>query len=138
VVDGRRLAGILRRVTDDVAALRGYGGQPRDQLRSNPAALGHVKYLFITAIEGCIDAAHHVLASEGWAMPDSNAEAMRALAKHGLLTEPQGEAMARAVGFRNILVHGYRVVDEAIVLDSLDRLQIFDAFAAALAGLIQP
>jgi uncharacterized protein YutE (UPF0331/DUF86 family) len=64
-----------------------------------------VKYLFITAIEGCVDAAHHVAASEGWAAPATNADVMRTLAQHAILEGPLGDAMARAVVFRNILVH---------------------------------
>ena len=93
-------------------------------------------FFFITAVEGCIDAAHHVAASAGWAAPDSNAAAMRGLAAHGVLDAALGEAMARAVAFRNILVHGYRQVDDGVVVDSLTRLRDFDAFVGAVAKLI--
>lgn len=136
MVDGRRLADILRRVAEDVSALREYAQRETTALRRDSAALGHVKYLFITAVEGCLDAAHHVTASEGWAAPSSNADAMRVLARHGVVDAEQGEAMARAVVFRNILVHRYRRVDDGIVADNLQRLGVFDAFVAALARLI--
>lgn len=136
MVDARRLAGILRRVAEDVGTLKGYAGRDAQAVRNDVASLGHVKYLFVTAVEGCVDAAHHVIASEGWAAPSSNAEAMRLLANHAVVEPRLGEAMARAVVFRNILVHRYRQVDDAVVVANLAHLHDFDAFVAALARLI--
>lgn len=41
----------------------------RGHVRAEPARLGHVEYLFVTLLEGCIDAAQHVCASEGYGPP---------------------------------------------------------------------
>lgn len=100
--------------------------------------MGHVKYLFVTAIEGCIDAAHHVCASEGWGPPDSNADAMVVLAAHGVLDEGLGTAMARAARFGNLLVHGYAAVDDGRVAGFLDGLASLEQFVAAVAELTEP
>ena len=116
--------------------MRDYASHDRDEVLADPARLGHVKYLFVTAIEGCIDAAQHVCASEGYGAPDTNADAMLALGRHGLLEDDEATAMARAVRFRNVLVHGYAAVDDRRVVGFLDDLGRLDGFVSSLAGLI--
>lgn len=136
MVDAERLRRILQRVTDDVAVLRTYAGAPGTVL-GDPARLGHVKYLFVTAIEGCIDAAQHVCSSEGWGPPGSNADTMLVLARHDAIPKEVGERMREAVGFRNVLVHGYARVDDERVVATLRELGDIEAFVAALAGLAE-
>jgi uncharacterized protein YutE (UPF0331/DUF86 family) len=137
MVDPERLHRILRRITDDVATLRGYTGRPADTVRSDAAALGHVKYLFVTALEGCVDAAQHVCASEGYGPPDTNADAMRVLGDHGVLSDALAQQMAKAVGFRNVLVRGYLDVDDERVVSYLKELDDLDAFVDAVAELLK-
>jgi uncharacterized protein YutE (UPF0331/DUF86 family) len=43
------------------------------------------------------------------------------------------DAVARAVGFRNVLVHGYADVDDDLVVAQLDRVADLDAFVAAVS-----
>ena len=43
-------------------------------------------------------------------------------------------SLARAVGFRNVLVHQYTTVDDSIVLGALDRLEEFDEFVAQVSA----
>lgn len=92
-----------------------------------------MKYLFVVSIEAATDVAQHVCASEGWGPPATNADAMRLLARHNVLSEPLGDNLARAVGFRNLLVHQYAEIDDDRVVAMLDRLDDFDAFAVAVA-----
>lgn len=137
MVDEERLARVLRRIGDDLAVLRGYASREPSEVAADAARLGHVKYLFVTMIEGCVDAAHHVLASEGWGPASTNADAVRTLARHGVLDAGRAEQVARAVGFRNILVHGYADVDDRQVLAALGRLDDIGAYVAALARLME-
>lgn len=81
-------------MSDDLAVLGGYAEADPAWVRGDPARLGHVKYLFVTAIEGCIDAAHHVCASEGWGPPESNADAFVVLARHQVIGATLGQALA--------------------------------------------
>jgi len=55
-------------------------------------------YHFITAIEGCAQIAHHIIASEGWRVAESNADAVRAPGVQRVVPGPTAEAVARAVG----------------------------------------
>jgi len=136
VVDPERLHRILRHVTDDLAILDAYARDPHGT-RADPARLGHTKYLFVTAIEGCIDAAQHICASEGLGPPETNADAIRVLARHGLLDDTLASSLARAVGFRNVLVHGYAIVDDDTVVASLTRLDDLRSYVRALTRLIE-
>ncbi len=127
MVDAERLARLLRRVTDDVARLRPQAADVAGLL-VDEVRLDHVKYRFVTAIEACIDAAMHVLATEGYRAPETNADAIRDLARHDVLDDEVADVVARAVGFRNVLVHGYAsVVDERVAahLGQLDQLEAF-------------
>lgn len=135
MVDAERLRRVLQRVSDDLQWLRRYASVERAELLADPARLGHVKYLFVTALEGCIDAAHHVCASEGWGPPETNADAMVVLGRHGVLDPGLTGAMAAAARFRNVLVHGYARVDDEQVVDHLQRLEVLDRFVAAVAAL---
>lgn len=94
--------------------------------------LSGTKYRFITSIEAVLDVAHHVIASELWGPADSSADAIRVLADHGVLDTDLAARLARAVGFRNVLVHGYAEVDDDLVVARLDDLDDLDAFVGAV------
>lgn len=135
VVDAERLHRILRRITDDVARLRRHAAGA-DRLLGDEVRLGDVKYRFVTAIEGCIDAAQHVCASEGLGPPSSNRHAVELLGGHGLVARELAGAVASAVSFRNVLVHGYADVDDEQVVAMLDRLGDLETYVAALTRLL--
>jgi len=92
-----------------------------------------LKYHFVTAIEGCLNVAQHLCASEGWGPPASNADAMRILDRQGVLSSELAESMARAVGFRNALVRGYIDVDDDRVVAQLDRVAELEALSRAVS-----
>jgi uncharacterized protein YutE (UPF0331/DUF86 family) len=136
MVDEVRLLRLLRGVTDRLAVLRSEA-RADEVRRSDPLWLPGIKYMFVTAIEACIDIAQHICASEGWGPPDSNAEAMALLGRHGLLTGELASHLRRAVGFRNVLVHDYVVVDDARVTAQLDDLSDLDDFVDAIAAFLR-
>ncbi|NED99769.1 DUF86 domain-containing protein [Phytoactinopolyspora halotolerans] len=88
MVDEERVIRLAGEITRDVARLRGLSHA--GELTQLPDQLDAVKYRFITAIEGCTSIAHHILASEGWAAPETNAAAMRGLAEHAVISNELG------------------------------------------------
>ena len=89
------------------------------------------------AIETCMDVADHIVADRRLRVPETGAESFEILAEAQLLPHELGEALARMVGFRNILVHDYTRLDPAIVVrvlrkDLLDLLRFRDAVRAIL------
>ncbi len=136
MVDAERLLSILGRVTSRLRILDGYAAQERAGLLADRVRLGDLKYTFQTAIEACIDAAQHVVADRGLGVPASNGAAFLSLADAGLLERELATVMAGAVGFRNILVHGYAEVDDARVVEHLDRRPALRAFVSAMTRLL--
>ncbi|MGH9242993.1 MAG: type VII toxin-antitoxin system HepT family RNase toxin [Acidimicrobiales bacterium] len=135
MVDPTRLRRLLQHATDELSFLRAER-DARVDVRHDDHRLRAVKYAWIVAIEACIDAAQHVCATAGWGPPESNADAMRVLGHHGALDAAIADGMARAVGFRNILVHGYIDVDDDRVVGFLDQIETVDRFVASISNLL--
>lgn len=133
VVDQERLDRLLDHVASDLKTLHGYRIAD-GKLLDDPTRLAAVKYHFITAIEGCARIAHHLIASEGWPVAESNADAVRTLSAQHVMPAPTAEAVARAVGFRNVLVHEYVDVDDGRVRDNLNHLSDLEAFVSHVAA----
>ena len=62
----------------------------------------------------------HLISEEGLGEPRSNSDAFAKLAEHGLLAATRATEMARMADFRNVVVHGYEVVDLRIVRDVVE------------------
>ena len=133
MVDARRVRRLLQHIDDDLAFLRERAAADRAPLRADRERMAALKYVFVTAIEACIDVAQHLCASEGWGPPSTNADALRVLARHRAISPELGDSLARAVGFRNVLVHGYAEVDDDRVIAQLDRLEEIADFVRAVA-----
>ncbi|MEW6153084.1 MAG: DUF86 domain-containing protein [Actinomycetota bacterium] len=129
MVDPDRLARLLQRLGEQVSILGDRAAEDRSTLRADEARLSGTKYRFVTAVEAVLDIAHHLLASELWGPAEQSADAVRLLARHGVIDHELGERLARATGFRNVLVRGYAAVDDDVVLARLDQLDDLRAFA---------
>lgn len=134
MVDERRVRLLLQRVSENLDHLRELAAEDRSSLRADFDRLAALKYLFVVAIEGCLNVAQHLCASEGWGPPTDNADAMRLLGRHRAVRPDLADAMAKAVGFRNVLVHGYTGVDDDRVVAFLDRLDDLDRFVGSVAS----
>jgi len=134
VVDEPRVQRLLRRIVSDVAILRQLGatGDPHE-----PVRLGAIKYAFVTSIEGCVRVAQHVAASEGWRAPDRNADAFAIFAEHDVLGAQLAARLARAVGFRNVLVHQYADVDDDRVVAMLGEVDDLEAFVTDVSRWVE-
>jgi uncharacterized protein YutE (UPF0331/DUF86 family) len=74
-----------------------------------------VKYTFVTTVEACIDIVQHICSAQGGVRRAYNGDAMKVLGRQGVLTVDVSDAMRKAVGFRNVLVHEYVEVSDEIV-----------------------
>jgi uncharacterized protein YutE (UPF0331/DUF86 family) len=93
--------------------------------------------LLQTAIEACLDIGKHIIAQERFRFPSDNAEVFTILAEEQVIPRtllPRWQDMAR---FRNLLVHEYTKIDNAIVYGILKaRLGDFDEFARAIVAYL--
>lgn len=124
---------MLQRVSEDITYLASRAAEEPSEQLADAERMAALKYVFITTIEGCLDVAQHVCASEGWGPPSSNADAIRLLGRHGVLPTGLSEVTASAVGFRNVLVHGYVDVDDRRVVSFLERVGDLEAFVSHLS-----
>ena len=127
MVDELRVVRLLRAADSAVQSLRNEQTASSDR-RSDPLWLPGVKYLFICAVEACIDIAQHICSTDASTAPRDNGDAMRVLGNRGTISAGDAERMRMAVGFRNVLVHEYVDVDDTIVLHRLSDLGDIDAF----------
>ena len=127
MVDEVRAIRLLRAASGALNGLRLEQAAGSDR-RADVIWLPGVKYLFISAVEACIDTAQHICSSVAPIAPRDNGDAMRALGQRGILDPGTADRMRMAVGFRNVLVHEYVGVDDGIVLNRLADLSDLEEF----------
>ena len=125
---------MLRRLAGDLGDL---AAEDPDGLADDQRGLRAVKYSFVTAIEAAIDVAQHLCASEQWGSPATNADAFTILARHGVVDAGLATRLAGAVGFRNVLVHEYAVVDDHRVVAALADLDDLRELIWAVERLLE-
>jgi uncharacterized protein YutE (UPF0331/DUF86 family) len=134
VVDRPKVEQMLASLSQYGLVLRELASTPREVFLASGDKIGNAKYHFVVAIECCIDIANHLIASEGYRIPATNADSFTVLVEQGLLppdTLDRYRAMAR---FRNRLVHLYWEIDnEAVYTFLQDSLRDLDGFGAAVA-----
>lgn len=98
-------------------------------LKSNIDAQDIIALNLQRAVQLCVDIAVMKLAILDEPVPDTMADAFRALAVHGDISAEIADSMVAAVGFRNLSVHQYDQVDwdigYAICTKHLGYLRLF-------------
>lgn len=87
------------------------------------------------AIQNCIDIAAHIVSDEELGIAGSTNEMFYMLQENGYLTLDLTEKMVAAVGFRNLVVHEYEVVDlkQVFQIAKKDIFDLKDYLKAVLA-----
>ena len=92
-----------------------------------------VEHTLQIAVQAALDVASHIASDERWGEPRTNQELFELFARHGWIDADLANALRSAVGFRNVLVHGYASIDKAVVRDVLENhLPDLIAFVAAV------
>lgn len=90
----------------------------------------------LVAIQEAVDIAFHI---EGGGIPSSYADGFGLLARHGALDAALADTLARTVGVRHRIAHGYATVDIERIWSELPAgLDALDAFAGAIARFLSP
>lgn len=87
--------------------------------------------------EACVDVAQHICSAEGWGPLQDNGDAMKVLGHHGALSVEMSDAMRKAVGFGNVLVHEYVEVSDEIVVARLGDLRDLEQFVEQLTVFLR-
>ena len=85
------------------------------------------------AVESCLDLANHLIATNSWGLAGSAIESIGILVDNQLIPSAEIPVYRGMIGFRNIAVHNYRDVDQAIVAGIVhDHLGDLERFAARM------
>ena len=91
------------------------------------------------AVQAAIDLAAHIVAAEGYGLPDSLAGAFSLLEAHGIIDAHLATRLRNMVGLRNIAIHEYQALNpsivEAIVTRHLGDLRAFSSRVVQYFGL---
>ena len=94
-----------------------------------------VEHTLQIAIQAALDVASHVVSDERLGEPETNRDLFTLLARGGYLPAELAERLEDMAGFRNVLVHGYQLVDLDIVRRVLEKdLDDLPQFVAAVRG----
>jgi len=124
LVDRDLIAAKLTELADRVERVRLHAPASAEELRTNRDALELVSFNLMLCVQICADVASHVITDEGWPVAKSLADGFTRLQQRGVLSSATAEALRNAVGFRNVVAHGY------------SRLDVEAAYRAATSGVL--
>jgi uncharacterized protein YutE (UPF0331/DUF86 family) len=129
-----RLVSELRKC---VARLESLANLDKKAFLSDPDKIGSAKYHFIVAIESCIDICNHLIARNGYRVPEDYADSFRVMAEEGAVDEAFSSELVSMAKFRNRLVHIYWEVGDRQLWEILKtRLTDFDSLLASLSKFL--
>ena len=104
-----------------------------EEIRRDVREERFVEHTLQIAIQAVLDVAAHIVSDERLGEPRTNRELFDLLERYGWVTEGLAGSLRSMAGFRNILVHGYEMVDLAIVEEILrDHLEDLLSFVRAV------
>lgn len=120
---------ILADIKSNVKELRNAKDITWDIYRTDIRERRFVERTLHITIEGCIDAAQHIIADEQMREPTSYRDTFMVLTENKILTPDDLPQFENIASFRNLLVHYYEKVDDAIVYGIFkNNLSDFDLF----------
>jgi len=133
---------VRRKVTESlhrISRAEAFLAQPAEEFLANEDLKELASFNLFLAIQECIDLASHFVADEDWGPADDAGSAFDVLADHRMIDRDLAEKMRRAVGLRNLIVHGYTTVNHARIQgeysEGIENLRRFLAAAAERAGI---
>jgi len=113
--------------------------RPEDEFLSDVRARDLASFYLFLAIQEVIDLASHWVADENWGPPDDASSSFFILASRRVIDQTLARQMSDAVGLRNLIAHGYSLVDHARIhreyAEGVSNLRRFLIAVADKAGL---
>ena len=132
--DQERIVRLVSELRGSVGRLKELGLLPQGTFIKDPDKIGSAKYHFIVAIEACIDMCNHVIARNGYRVPEDYKDTFMVMAEVGALDAGFADSLGKMAKFRNRLVHLYWEVDDRTVHDIIQtRLDDFKKLLDALS-----
>lgn len=103
----------------------------------DPDKIGSAKYHFIVAIESCIDMCNHIIARNGYRVPEDYGDTFKVMSEVGAIDREFARELRNMAKFRNRLVHLYWEVDDKQLHEILQNcLNDFKMFLDSLSKFL--
>lgn len=135
MVDLNVVAEKLKQLSLRIAKVRALCPPDLEDLDAQGDTLDLISFNLFLAVQTCVDLATHLISDESWEPTATAREAFERLEAHGVISHETVRALRQAVGFRNIVAHGYGGVDPALILTAARiGLPDLERFAAELSA----
>lgn len=137
MVDQDVLSARLSALESYLAELRSFRDTGREEFVREPGLHALAERYLHLAAEAVADAAHHVIADEGYRQPANYKDAIEVLREEGLIEDELAERLQDWMGFRHVLVHLYLKIDHGRSWTAIQEdLGDLERFAAAMGRLL--
>ena len=128
---------ILADIKSNVKELKNAKDITWDVYRTDIRERRFVERTLHITIEGCIDAAQHIISDEKMREPTSYRDTFMVLTENKILKPDDLSRFENIASFRNLLVHYYEKVDDAIVYGIFkNNLSDFDLFVERIVRFL--
>jgi uncharacterized protein YutE (UPF0331/DUF86 family) len=125
---------LLNEYTADLRELQAVDLQTYEENKIIRRAVERTLHL---AVEACLDIGQHLIAQKGFRMPVDNKDVFQALYEEAVISEALLPTLIMMAKFRNLIVHDYVRIDNAIVFEVLKRrLSDFERFVQEILGYL--
>lgn len=127
--DQDKISKLVSEMRSSVSRLRSLSNLSQHDFVGDPDKIGSAKYHFIVAIESCIDMSNHLIARNGYRVPEDYGDTFKVMSEAGAIEQEFAQELRNMAKFRNRLVHLYWEVDDKQVHEILqNRLDDFKTF----------
>jgi uncharacterized protein YutE (UPF0331/DUF86 family) len=129
---------IVAEIKSDVTDLKNSDDISWDVYRTDKRSRRFVEQTLHIIIEGCIDAAQHIISDEQMREPTSYRDTFAVLAENKILLPEDLPRFEDIASFRNLLVHYYERVDDVIVFGVFkNHLSDFEIFTDRITDFLK-
>jgi uncharacterized protein YutE (UPF0331/DUF86 family) len=135
--DQDKITSLVSELRKSTERLKSLAKLSQEDFISDPDKIGSAKYHFIVAIESCIDMSNHIIARNGYRVPEDYADTFSVMAEVGAIDKTFARELKNMAKFRNRLVHLYWEVDDKQLHGILQtRLNDFKSFLNAVSSFL--
>ncbi len=138
MVDKALIERLLSDIRTNMAELRNANDIDWQTYQTDIRARRFVERTLHVSIEACLDIVHHIIADRKLREPTSYRDAFAVLAENGIFSADELRWFQNMASFRNLLVHYYERVDDAVVFGLFKKnLSDFELFAERIVDFLE-
>ncbi len=128
----------IARVRHRLDRLRHVLAEGEDRVVADEALEEQLAFNTLLAMQDSVDIASHIVADEGWDVPDTLGGLFDVLRDRGVIDAEVAMAMRSGTRLRNLIAHGYAVIDPGQLYDAMtDGVGEIAAFLRAVAKWLE-